>query len=96
MIYPTAKDWLAAREKRVLLFGMSGLGKTRLSAILAEVESKGESFLICRSGKPVALLARPPAETAPDPLKVHPKLRGRILYDPTEPATDEDWPIVAR
>jgi hypothetical protein len=34
MIYATAQDWLAAPRKRVLLFGMSGLGKTRLSAIL--------------------------------------------------------------
>jgi len=34
MIYATAEDWLQAAEKRVLLFGMSGLGKTRISAIL--------------------------------------------------------------
>ena len=34
MIYSTAEDWLKATEKRVLLFGMSGLGKTRISAIL--------------------------------------------------------------
>lgn len=31
MIYETASDWRAAREKRVLLFGMSGLGKTYVS-----------------------------------------------------------------
>ena len=34
MIYDTAADWRAAPDKRVLLFGMSGLGKTRLAAIL--------------------------------------------------------------
>jgi hypothetical protein len=34
MIYPNADDWLQATQKRVLLFGMSGLGKTRISAIL--------------------------------------------------------------
>jgi hypothetical protein len=34
MIYRTAQDWRDAPEKRVLLFGMSGLGKTRLSALL--------------------------------------------------------------
>jgi len=34
MIYATAADWRAAPRKQVLLFGMSGLGKTRLSAIL--------------------------------------------------------------
>lgn len=32
--YETAEDWHAALEKRVLLFGMSGLGKTRSAAIL--------------------------------------------------------------
>jgi hypothetical protein len=31
MIYATPADWLAAPEKRVLLFGMSGLGKTHVS-----------------------------------------------------------------
>ncbi|MEM6481744.1 MAG: ATPase [Pseudomonadota bacterium] len=34
MIYPTAEDWLAAPHKRVLIYGMSGLGKTHLSALL--------------------------------------------------------------
>ncbi|MCY4540870.1 MAG: ATPase [Rhodobacteraceae bacterium] len=34
MIYNTRKRWLAEREKRVLLFGMSGLGKTYLSNVL--------------------------------------------------------------
>jgi hypothetical protein len=34
MLYATAADWLAAPEKRVLLFGMSGLGKTRASSLL--------------------------------------------------------------
>ena len=34
MIYPSAADYLAATQKRVLLFGMSGLGKTYLSNML--------------------------------------------------------------
>ncbi|SMX35180.1 ATPase [Actibacterium lipolyticum] len=34
MIYQSAKDWMAAEKKRVLLFGMSGLGKTHLSNML--------------------------------------------------------------
>ena len=34
MIYRDAATWQAAAQKKVLLFGMSGLGKTRLSAIL--------------------------------------------------------------
>ena len=31
-----------------------------------------------------------------DILKSHPELGGRILYDPTEPATEEDWPEARR
>lgn len=34
MIYPTAATWLEAPARRVMLFGMSGLGKTHLSAML--------------------------------------------------------------
>jgi hypothetical protein len=36
MIYRTASDYLAAPQKRVLLFGMSGLGKTHLSNMLRD------------------------------------------------------------
>jgi len=36
MIYGSADDWRSAPHKRVALFGMSGLGKTRLSALLRE------------------------------------------------------------
>jgi hypothetical protein len=36
MIYKTAKDWAAATNKRVLLFGMSGLGKTHISNLLRD------------------------------------------------------------
>jgi len=36
MIYPTAESWRAARAKRVLLYGMSGLGKTHLSTVLRD------------------------------------------------------------
>ncbi len=36
MIYPTADTYRAASHKRVLLFGMSGLGKTHLSNMLRD------------------------------------------------------------
>ena len=36
LIYPTARDWSAAAEKRVLFFGMSGLGKTHLANLLRD------------------------------------------------------------
>ena len=41
MIYSTAEDWLGAAERRVLLFGMSGLGKTHVSKLLRD---SGEWF----------------------------------------------------
>lgn len=66
--------------------------KTQLSALLAKIESTGESVLICRNGKPVAMLSQPPAAVSPDPLAVHPELAGRILYDPLESASEADWP----
>jgi hypothetical protein len=36
MIYRSGNDYLAARAKRVMLFGMSGLGKTYLSNLLRD------------------------------------------------------------
>ena len=36
MLYPTARDWHAAPRKRVVLFAMSGLGKTHVSSMLRE------------------------------------------------------------
>jgi len=36
MIYSSAAEWLAAPRKRVLFFGMSGLGKTHLSTLLRD------------------------------------------------------------
>jgi len=34
MLYPTARDWRAASRRKVLVFGMSGLGKTHLASLL--------------------------------------------------------------
>ena len=36
MLYPTAQAWRDAAQKRVLIFAMSGLGKTHVSEMLAE------------------------------------------------------------
>ena len=36
MIYETAAEWTSAPRKSVLLFGMSGLGKTRASSLLRD------------------------------------------------------------
>ena len=39
MIYQTASDWTSAAQKRVLLFAMSGLGKTYVSSMLRDTQS---------------------------------------------------------
>lgn len=36
MIYATPDEWRAALQKRVTIFGMSGLGKTRIAAMLRD------------------------------------------------------------
>ncbi|MEC9105144.1 MAG: ATPase, partial [Pseudomonadota bacterium] len=36
MLYQTPQDWDAATQKRVILFGMSGLGKTYLANMLRD------------------------------------------------------------
>jgi hypothetical protein len=36
MLYKSAADWRNAPEKRIMLFGMSGLGKTHISNLLRE------------------------------------------------------------
>ena len=65
--------------------------KSQLSALLAEVENKGEVVIICRNGKPVAELRR--VAESPDPLHNDPALAPVVFHrDPTEPLAAEDWP----
>jgi len=64
--------------------------KTRLSALLMAIEQRGESFVICRNGRPIADLV---PHRAGSRLAPHSQLgEVRIGYDPTEPLDDEDWP----
>ncbi|MBN1672223.1 MAG: type II toxin-antitoxin system Phd/YefM family antitoxin [Kiritimatiellae bacterium] len=64
--------------------------KSKLSAVLAQIESTGETFLICRNGHPVADLVPHKKRSR---LRPHPVMRKiRIAYDPTEPLDPEDWP----
>jgi len=66
--------------------------KTRLSELLADVETNGEVVLICRNGKPVAEL-RPVAAAQRSPLRKNPRLQGmRLREDPVLPLDPEDWP----
>ena len=64
--------------------------KTRLSAVLAEIAEKGEKYLICRNGKPVADLI---PHIKKSRLIPHPVLRQvEINYDATEPLSADEWP----
>ncbi len=70
--------------------------KTKLSALLVEVETRGETVRICRNGRPIAELRAASALMPADPLQTHAELGGQILYDPLEPADEQDWPEEAR
>jgi len=63
--------------------------KTNLSAVLMEVERKGEIFLICRNGRPIAKLIPHRKHSR---LAYHPLLsKIRIQYDPIEGLSNEEW-----
>jgi len=68
--------------------------KTKLSALLAEVEATGETVLICRHGKPVAKLVPHRKRSRLEPHPVMSKIR--INYDPIEPLTEDEWPEGSR
>jgi prevent-host-death family protein len=68
--------------------------KTKLSALLAEVEATGETVLICRHGKPVAELVPHRKRSRLEPHPVMSKIR--INYDPIEPLTEDEWPEGSR
>ena len=69
--------------------------KTNLSKIIAQVQETGETYTICKNGKPVAdiVMHKEPKKTKglPPPL---PELQGKVTYlcDPCAPATEEMWP----
>ena len=68
--------------------------KTHLSSVLAEVVDKGEMFVICKSGHPVADLVPHRRKSR---LLPHSSLRKiRIKYDPTEELSANEWPVEDR
>jgi antitoxin (DNA-binding transcriptional repressor) of toxin-antitoxin stability system len=66
--------------------------KTRLSELVKAVETQGETVILCRNGLSVAEIRSHPEVKEKRELKVHPELAGKLLYDPTEPASDDEWP----
>ena len=66
--------------------------KTRLSALLAQVEQTREEITICRNGKPVARLV-PIDERPTSPLRKNPRLGPVVFHeDPCAPLDEEAWP----
>jgi antitoxin (DNA-binding transcriptional repressor) of toxin-antitoxin stability system len=65
--------------------------KTKLSSVLTQIETRGEKFLICRNGKPVADLVPHEKKSR---LKTDTLLRKvKISCDLTKPLTEEDWDV---
>lgn len=65
--------------------------KTKLSAVLMQIEKTGERFVICRNGTPIAEIG-PLKKRQGSRLDVHPVLSDvHINYDPTEDLTEEEW-----
>lgn len=64
--------------------------KTTLSALLVEVEERGEVVVICRNGRPVAELRRLSPRTSR--LEPHPDARHVVLHeDGMAPLGPEEW-----
>lgn len=70
--------------------------KSRLSALAKAVEEEGETVILCRNGKEVAEITRcqPRGRKAIRRLVPAPSLRVTFApgYDPTEPASEDEWP----
>ena len=72
--------------------------KSRLSALVKAVEEEGETVVLCRNGKEVAEIRRRPQPKTIRRLVPDPALRVTFApgYDPTEPATEDEWPEACR
>jgi antitoxin (DNA-binding transcriptional repressor) of toxin-antitoxin stability system len=68
--------------------------KTGFSGLLAEIEGKRSRIVICRNGKPVADLVPHQTEVSMEPDTKLGKIG--IHYDPTEEASEEEWPAELR
>jgi antitoxin (DNA-binding transcriptional repressor) of toxin-antitoxin stability system len=63
----------------------------RLLDLLAQVQEKGETVVICRGSVPVAELR--PVAAVKEPFRTNPRLAGVVfLDDPSKPLDPGDWP----
>ena len=66
--------------------------KTKLSAVLMQIEKTGKSVVICRNGKPVAELSPFKHHKDGHRLGTHPVMgKIRLGYDPIEDLSDDEW-----
>lgn len=74
--------------------------KSRLSQLVKAVEERGETVILCRNGKEIAeiIRRRTPRAKAVRRLVPDPALRVTFApgYDPTEPASEDEWPEECR
>lgn len=67
------------------------------AGLLEAVEHGGEAVIICRQGQPIAeLRATSEKQSYSDPLVQHPELKFELHYDPTEGASEDEWPKAQR
>lgn len=70
--------------------------RRRLSQLIKAIEEEGEVVILLRNGQPVAEI-RPHVSSTLRPIRhlvPDPRLRPILApgYDPTEPASEEEWP----
>ena len=69
--------------------------KSRLAALVKAVEEDGETVVLCRNGKEVAEIRRR-SKQKPFRRNLTPDPALRVIlaagYDPTEPASEDEWP----
>ncbi len=64
--------------------------ESNFSSVLTEIEEKGEMFIICRNGEPIADLIPHKRKSRLNP---HPVMSNiKINYDPTETLSNDEWP----
>lgn len=66
--------------------------KTKLSAVLMQIEKTGKPVVICRNGKPVAELNPYRPRREGQRLQVHPVMGNiGIDYNPIEEMAEDEW-----
>lgn len=78
----------------MLLFNIHD-AKSNLSGLVADVELKHETVMLCRNGKPVAQIV--PITPLGSALKHSAKLgKIKLHYNPVEGLAPDEWPADAR